>query len=314
MTSPSAHSLKELQRLRQGRGVHRVDIDAYVGPYVRELCGIHDSDGPAVIRDKITHRLEELISDLPEDLRLTVRTALGMNPEAQLPFLSDRVAWLAAREQRENRTIIRRIDSALNMIIQATAKEGRRRPSPAEDWHLRQFDAFLRMDGPTPVCHEVRKIVANKDGLDRIPWSITLPEAADGGPGDLDIEVLRGVVLTQRTKVSARRFLLELELPQPLSAGQTHDFAMEVKVPRGQAMRPTYVFWPERRCEQFNLVIRFDRESQPRTIWQVTKAFHRDTDELEPGPDRLTVDNIGEVRASFDNLERSHGYGIQWRT
>jgi hypothetical protein len=314
MTDPQDRLLDELKRLRRGRGIQAPAIGDQVGPLLRELCGIQDEDGHEVIREKLTRALTELIGDFPEDLKRAVRTALGMMPGVQHQFLNDRVAWLAGLEERDSRTISRKIDAGLLRLSEAALKpQSVPPPLPGEEWHVRRFDALLRLDGPTPVSHEVRTIVAGRDGIDQISWSISVPKASENATGGLDVEVLRGVVLLARRQVSARRLVLDLKLPAPLNAGQTHEFALEVRIPRGQAMRPTYVYWPERRCERFNLVVRFPTSAVPQAVWQVSGAFHRDVDDIEPGPDPLAVDNIGEARAAFDELQTDRGYGIQWR-
>jgi hypothetical protein len=312
MTDPLDRLLEELKHLRRGRGTQVPAIGGQVGPLLRELFGIHDEDGHEVVREKLIRRVSELISDFPADLKRAVETALAMPAGVQHQFLNDRVAWLADLEQRDSRTISRKIDAGLLRLSEAAMKP-RLAPAPApdEEWHVRRFDALLRLDGVTPVCHEIRTIVADKDGVDQIPWSISLPGAADDGTGDLDVEVLRGVVLLARRRVSARRLVLDLRLPAPLSLGQSHEFALEVRIPRGQTMPPTYVFWPERRCEQFNLVVRFG--TPPQEVWRVNGAFHRDVDDIQPGPDTLAVDNVGEARTAFTDLKTNHGYGIQWR-
>ena len=105
---------------------------------------------------------------------------------------------------------------------------------------------------------------------------------------------------------------MKLRLPRPLSAGQTHQFALEVRVPRGQSMRPTYVFWPERLCESFRLRVRFDRDDLPTSVWRVDEALARDTDDLTPWPDKLALDEIGEIDVSFPNVRQGRGYGVQW--
>jgi hypothetical protein len=314
MTDPLDLLLAELKRLRRGRGVQTPAIDSQVGPELRRHCGIEDTDGAGVIREKLTDWVSDLTGDFPADLKLAVTTGLGMNPDAQHRFHTERVSWLAAQAGRDNRTIVRRINDALIRLCEAAQMpQPRTKADFGDEWHLRRFNALLRMDGVTPVCHEVRTVVANKDGVERIPWSITLPRASDEAPPDLDIEVLRGVVLTHVDRPSSRRFLLNLQLPSPLTAGQTHEFALQVRVPRGQPMRPTYVFWPERRCERFELVIRFATDRPPTSVWRVDNAFHRDADDIDPGPDMLTVNDVGEVQATFTELRPNRGYGIQWR-
>ena len=240
---------------------------------------------------------------------------LALHEDAQYRFLSERVEWLAAQQDRGARTIRRRIDAGLMRLVEAALDSlPVEPPSATGSWHVTEFEALLRLDGPTPSCTERRTIVAERDGIERITWSITIPAVAEEGPpGDLDVEVLRGVELIATERPSPRRFLLHLRLPRPLRAGESHQFSLEVRVPRGQQMRPTYVFWPERPCERFSLVVRFPQEDPPAAVWRVDGAFHRDIDDLGQGQDLLPVNGIGEVEISFRNPRPDRGYGVQWR-
>jgi hypothetical protein len=304
----------ELKVLRRGRGVQAPAVDRQVGPMLRKLCEIGEFDGAGLVREKINNWVTDLIRSFPDDLKLAVTTTFAINPAAQHKFHSDRVAWLAEKADRDARTIRRRIDDALIRLAEAALMPSKQVEHLAGDrWYLRRFNALLRLDGVTPVCHEQREIVANADGVDEIPWSISLPRSSADSPGDLDVEVLQGAVFSRIQRPSARRFLLQLRLPETLLAGQAHEFALEVRVPRGQPMRPTYVFWPERRCEVFDLVVRFATDRPPQAVWKVADVFHRDADDMEPTDDLLALNGVGEVHATFTDPRPGRGYGVQWR-
>lgn len=313
--------LEEFRALCRGPGVQAPAIDRQVGPAIREVCGLSPDDGPETVRTRLGAWVNGLVEHFPSDVRLAVTVPLALHDQAQYRFLSDRIEWLADQQDRAARTVRRRIDDGLARLVEAaleavpvTSTPVAPVPSTEDGWHVTDFEALLRLDGPTPSCTERRTLMADRDGLDRITWSMSLPAATDDGPpGDLDVEVLHGVELIESVRPSPRRFLLHLRLPRPLRAGQTHRFSLEVRVPLGQQMRPTYMFWPERPCNRFSLVVRFPPEAPPSSVWRVDGAFHRDSDDLAEGPHLLAPNGIGEVEVAFANPKPDRGYGIQWR-
>ncbi|HEX6347346.1 hypothetical protein, partial [Umezawaea sp.] len=284
MTAPSTSLMTELRALCRGQGVQAPGIDRQVGPALREVCGIVAADGPESVRVKLGRWVTGITDQFPAELRLAVLAPLGLHEGAQSRFLSDRVDFLAKLQDRGPRTIRRRIDAGLTRLVEAAAERvvPAEAPDPDSGWRLVEFDALLRLDGETPTCTERRTIRADRDGVDEVTWSITLPKAADGVP-DLDVQVLHGVELISSEKPAPRRFLLRLRLPRPLQAGDAHQYSLEVRVPRGQPMRPLYVFWPERGCDHFRLVARFPVDTPPAALWRVDGAFHRDVDDLAEG-------------------------------
>ncbi|HWO66915.1 MAG TPA: hypothetical protein VNO31_43470 [Umezawaea sp.] len=308
----------ELKALCRGRGVQTPGLDRQVGPALREACGIDESDGADGVREKVRAWVSALVGGFPDDLRLAVTTPLALHDEAQHAFLAHRVQWLADRTGRDSRTTRRRVDEGLARLVEA-AELGRsaRSPKPPtvdDGWRTCAFEALLRLDGKSPTCTERRTIRADRDGVDRITWSMTLPPAApDARPGNLDVRVLQGVELISSERRSSRRFVLHLRLPRALAAGQTHQFSLEVGIPNGQPMRPTYTFWPERACERFRLAIRFSHAEPPASVWRTEGAYPGDTDDVVESEDLLAVNDIGEVEVSFENLEEHRGYGVQWR-
>ncbi|MBB5959574.1 hypothetical protein FHS29_006195 [Saccharothrix tamanrassetensis] len=308
--------LSELRALCRGPGMQAPAIDRQVGPALQEVCGITGADGAETVRNKIRAWVDGIVERFPLDLRLTVTAPLALHEGAQYRFLNERVDWLAAQQERGARTMRRRIDEGLIRLVEA-ALDATPQPAPRsreDGWRVSDFEAVLRLDGTTPSCTERRTLVADCDGIDRITWSISIPAATgDGAPADLDVEVLHGVELLSTERPSPRRFLLHLKLPRTLRAGEAHRFSLHVQVPEGQPMRPTYVFWPERPCDHFNLVVRFPSTALPASVWRVDGAFHRDIDDLAEGRDLVRPNGIGEVEVDFSGLRPDRGYGIQWR-
>lgn len=300
----------QLKGLRSGRGLRAPNLERLVGPVLRKLCDIDDSADTEAVRDRVRNWVLETAEHFPEDLRLVITTSLGMNPEVQRTFLAERVAWLVKRLDRDARTVRRRMDAGLARLVEAALGVEVQEIDHGNPWRLQNFSALLRLDGLMPVCTERRTIVAIRNGVDRISWSISLPKSYDG-PVGLDIQVLQGAILAKVERPSRRHFRLQLRLPYALRAGQTHSFSLDVCVPLGQQMPPTYVFWPKQPCDRFDLVVRFHQDRLPRLVWRVSDAFHLDGYD-EPGPDRLRVDNAGEVSTSFIRPRMGRGYGVQW--
>lgn len=281
--------LKDLKTLRKGRGVHAPGVDRVVGPALRELCGIADHEGAEAVRRKVTEWVTDLVRLFPTDLRQAVLTPLAMNPDALHPFLSDRVQWLALQQQRDARTIRRRIDQGFTRLLEAALLPSQ--VSTSDEWRLAALRAFLRVRTDTAMRTEHGTIVACRDGVDQVPWPISVP-AQD----EVDVQVVRGVALSGTRRTSARRMLAELRLPAPLGRGQTHEFALEVNAPEDSG----YLFWPDRRCERFDLVVRFDRV--PAEVWRVDDSAEH----------RVEVNSVGEVEVSFCEPKPGRGYGLRW--
>jgi hypothetical protein len=311
----SAELANELKTLRKGRGLQAPKLADQVGPMLRELCGVGRTDSAAVIREKLSARLRNLADRLPEDLRQAVTIALALQPDTQQQFLQDRVQFLADLHKRDVRTIRRRMDEGFELLAEiATRPNGAGRGGTGQAWYIERLESTLRMDKPARECFERRTIVAEWDGLDRIQGMTTLPkeQAYTGDRFDLNFELYYGAILTTSYKKTENRFAYELALPQPLSIGERHEYGLISRVPEDQPMRTHYVFFPERRCEEFHLRIRFDLAKAPATIWRVAEVFHRDVDDIRPTESLLAVDKVGEVSLSFQNLLPGHGYGVQW--
>ena len=313
-----AQLASELKGLRKGRGVYSADLASRAGPALREVCGIVDDDGPAMIREKLVDRLDDLAKKLPEELGVAVVASIAVHPDARQLLLQDRVQWLAAYLRRDLRTARRRIDEGIERLAEVAAAPPGRAPQvpeqAADGWYIEEFSALLRMDQASPEAIERRRIVAERTGLDEIGLAMTLPR--DHGDvtdsHDIFVEVLYGGRLMRKSQESDSRFRFVLELPTPLRVGDRHEYALLLRLPADQPMRSHYVFTPARRCDLFDLRVRFDQSRLPQRLWLVTAAFHREVDEAQPTATILTVDKAGEIHVQFHKLAPGFGYGVQW--
>lgn len=305
----------ELKTLRKGRGLQTPRLTEQVGPALRALCGIAESESSASAREKLTKSLGILSAGLPADLRIVVTTALALHSDSQRQFLQDRVQSLAELQQRDVRTIRRRMDEGFELLAElATAPTGQDQRTGSLGWYIDRVEATLRMDKPSPECFERRRIVSERDGLENIQATITLPKTPSGAVDDHDLfaELYFGAVLLGKQRKNESRFIFDLGLPAPLAMGEKHEYGIVLKVPDHQTMRSHYVFFPNRGCDEFELRVRFDPQRPPSKIWRVDDAYPRDVDEAEPSETLLELDRAGEVNQSFRTLLPGHGYGVQW--
>lgn len=322
------HLLRELKALRKGRGVGAARIADQVGPRLRALCLITDSDAAGAIRQKLAARLDRLATGLPEDLALAARAALGLHPQAQQPFLADRVQWLAEQLQRDVRTARRRVDLGLAAMAEradvpevappaprvSDPSDSRQRGDDGNGWHIREFRALLRLDQATPEAHEQRTIVSNTDGLTELEAIITIPR--DGttrtSSHDLLVEVLYGVTIVSRERVTPNRFRYRLRLPHTLDAGESHEYGLLFRLPPNQPMRTHYVYTTLIRCDVFDLRIRFHPEQAPAEVWRVRETYPRDLDEIPDQRQAVELAGGAEAHLRFADLKLGLGYGAQW--
>lgn len=307
----------ELKKLRKGRGVQSSAIESVVGPALREVCGLGAHDGPSIVRERVIQHLNTLAGKLPPDLSLVVRVALALQPEVSGQFLHERIQWLAKRQERDARTIRRRVDDGFTRLAEAAIQRDDAPPDSGQpDWHVEEFDAVLRLDLPSPTCVERRTVVADCDGLQTATILYTIPRMPDdpGAAPDMQVEVHYGARMLSWERVSGSLFRIVLRFPSVLRRGHRHEFSMIVRLPPDQPMRPHYLYVPERPCERFTLRVRFPADRAPDQVDRVSRAFHRAID--EPGKHRepVRVDSVGEAYTTFSDLTPRYGYGLRWES
>lgn len=322
----------EIKALRKGRGLAVSDLDTRLGTRLRELATGQGTAGqgnggqrnagqgngdPAQVRRALAGELAALAERLPAELRTAIMASLGLSAATRsMPFFGDRVSWLAEQLCRDRRTALRRIDDAERLLAEEIATELRRRrgrlAAAADGWYVDTFSAVLLLDGDTPEAVERRRIVATRPGLDEITVALDVPPDT-GQRMSLAATVTSGGELVRADEPSRSRTQFLIRLPGPLQPGQAHEYEISVRVPSGERMRPYYIFVPERRCDSFELRVRFDRRHPPAWVRRVDGEPVRVFEEVRPGGEVVPVDATGEALASFASPVMHLGYGLQWQ-
>lgn len=307
----------EIKALRKGRALAASDLDTRLGPRLRELTSAADDSDPAQVRRVLEVELITHAERLPAELRTAIMASLALaTPTRSMPFFGDRLSWLADQLSRDRRTALRRVDHAERLLAEEIGAELRRRrgrPAAAADgWYVEKFSAVLLLDGEAPEAFERRRIVATRPGLDEITPSLDVPADAGQRRMTLDATVISGGELVRADEPSRSRTQFLIKLPAPLQPGQAHEYEMCVRVPPGERMRPYYIFTPERRCDAFELRVRFDRRRLPGWVRRVDGEPVRVFEEVRPAGEPVTIDGTGEARASFAGPAMHLGYGLQW--
>jgi hypothetical protein len=293
MVSP-ADLVTELKALRKGRGLLASRIGERIGAGLRMVCDVREDDGPAVIRQKVSRRLELLAGDLPADLRMAVLAAFAIAPDVRLPFYQDRVSWTASRLNRDPRTARRRIDAGIDHLAQLATLRPVAPPRPAASpgaetaWHTAELRVIVALDRVRPEVVELHRIVSGRPGLTAV--DVPVPAAAD---------VLYGARRVRRGAV---------ELPGELGRGAEHEFALQYRLP--DAAVAHVVRAPDHPCDLFDLRVRF--AGPPRRIWPLHGALDRDIAGPEHTGKPVTPDAAGELHLVFRDLTAGLAYGARW--
>jgi hypothetical protein len=305
---------EEIRRLRKGHGLQAGDLDARLGPLLRELAG----DARMAARRKVlTAEIERLSAELPGDFRMATRASLALSAETiDEPHFTKRVGWLASRIHHENRTALRRIERAEQRLAELIAAEIQRRrgrvPAAPEGWYIAKLKTVLRLDAGIIESEEDRCIVATRENLTEVMAWMDLPGDADQRGADLQARIRYGGSLLQQERPSPGHFKFVVRLPEPLQAGDEHRYGLMLRMPRQMLRLPHYLVVPECKCEKFNLTIRFDSQRLPRWIRRVEGETVRTFENPRRAGDLLVPDAAGEIHQEFSDLSLYLGYGIQW--
>ena len=321
----------EIQALRKGRGL-RGDVAGRIGPLLLELAAgappvagaatPAPGGGAAAVRGTLAARLGKLAEALPGDLRLAILAALALHAAtSDMRTYEQRKEWLARQVDRGARTAERRIDEAQDLLAQEVAVQlalqrgGRLAVDEAGQWYIERFSAVFLLDGEAPEAIERRVIRSGVDGLTELAVALDVPVDARQPRLPLKLEMISGGELDLVQELARTRTQYVIRLPRPLRAGEAHVYEMKIQVLPSGPMRDYYVFRPERRCDAFDLRVRFDRRRVPAWVRRVEgEDVHAyNTYDGAPGADELVaVDYTGEAGASFSGLRQHFGSGLQW--
>ncbi|WP_394617416.1 hypothetical protein JNUCC0626_48845 [Lentzea sp. JNUCC 0626] len=291
--------VRELKTLRKGRGVHAGRIVDRIGPSLAAACGITSADGSVAAKQKLVTRLTELVEQLPEDLQFAARAAFGLIPDVRQPLYQERVTWVAARIDRDSRTVRRRVDEAVDQLAELAATTT---PRTDGSWHTAELSVAVVLDQGQPEVIERYQVVVDQDGVETLDFASVFPVRRR----DVDVHLLYGGTLRDRSDADRPGFTL---VPaEPLARGVTHDFALRYRLSHRDAMHPCVLHVPERPCELFDLRVRFehDRKRLVRAFDGVLRS------EVEPTGAQRTVDRAGEIHLRFRRLLPGLVYGARW--
>jgi hypothetical protein len=329
----------EIQALRRGRGL-RGDVASRIGPLLRELAagrraetGAPPGAVPAAqvdavhadaaqLRRMLGGRLAALAGRLPEDLRTAILAALALHPATvNMRTYELRREWVARQVERVARTAERRIDEAQDLLAQEIAGElARERSRPAhtaepDGWHIESFSAAFLLDGEVAEAVERRVIVSAVDGLAELALALDVPVDPGRPRPPLRLQMIKGGELARVEELARTRTRYLIRLPHPLRAGESHEYEMRIQAQPGGPLRDYYVFRPERRCDAFDLRVRFDRSRLPGWVRRVAGEDVHSYNSFEGLPaagEVVAVDPTGEASESFSGLRPHYGYGLQW--
>ena len=306
----------EIQALRKNRAFSG-DVSVKLGPVLLELAG-----GDARhANDRLGRELRALAGRLTGEMRTAILAALALHKDTrEMTTYSQRKRWLAdTRLDRGDRTAERRIEEAQRLLAQEIAAELERRrglSDPADDgWFTKHLSVVYLLDGDAPEAVEERRIVSTRHGLTEVTTVLDTPRESGQRRLGLKADVTRGGTLVRTEELSRNRTRYTIGLPAPLPANELHEYELHIRVEPDQPMRDYYVARPERRCEGFDLRVRFDRRRLPAWVRLVAGEDVHVYYPYEgvPAPaEQVPVDATGEARASFTGLREHLGYGLQW--
>jgi hypothetical protein len=128
----------------------------------------------------------------------------------------------------------------------------------------------------------------------------------------VDLAVLYGGSIARCERASATYFRHFIELPRPLDKGESHDFGVAVSIPAGQAMNPRYSVQPLRRCDEFDLRIRFGQARGDLTVWNLDGVPRGMADDYREPGGVIHLDPAGEIHLRYRYLRAGLVYGVRW--
>ncbi|MEU8635148.1 hypothetical protein AB0C38_23460 [Amycolatopsis sp. NPDC048633] len=293
--------VRELKTLRKGRGLAG-RVEDRIGPLLRSACSVADGDGMVAIREKVSDRLTGLAADLPEDLRVAALAAFAICAEARQPLYQDRVRWAAHRLDRDPRTVRRRVDEAIDLLAELASSPSSSPAASGDQWHTSSLAIACVVD--PPLILERRRIVADQEGLQSLELAVSLPA------GRPSATVLYGGTLVDRGMETSSRWGYGLELPRPMSRGESWEVGILFQPP---SLRPYMVTVPRQPCDEFDLRVRFGRVPPPE-VWVLNGAFQRDVSDPGYRGRPSQMDSSGEVHLRFRGLMPGLAYGARWES
>jgi hypothetical protein len=288
------------------------DLPSRLGPTLYGMAGIESGENADDIRQRLVEFLEDLAASLPEDLRTAFAAALALREDVRFRFLDERMEWLADWLHRDIRTARRRADEAIRLVDANTGLVAGE-AADYQDWHLGRLRALLLLDRAEPLAIEERTLVAACDDLAEISIATSIPVPRGARPQEqaAQLTVLYGGSLAGSTWPTATYLRYTVRLPRPLRRGQSHEFGISITTPRGQPFNPRYAIQPLRRCDEFDLRVRFGT-AQPSSVWRIAGLPRGMVDDFADRDALVRPDATGDVHLRYQRLKLGLVYGARW--
>lgn len=309
---PNQSLVDELRQLRRGRGVRRPQPDRWIG---RELRALVDSAyGPATgeqLRENLITLLRKATVALAPDRRPLYQAALDASDLGGL--LYDRLDRLAKRMDRNVRTLQRYLNECDHLIAGRLVQDEQLRQAEKQvmrrGWLLDQFSSRLRLDLPQPEYWTTRTIQVTAPELTVVTDVFSMP---DPEPDQvLEVEAAEGCTLNAVERISSSMWRVFLDLPRPLTRGETWDLSFVVRVSSPRQVPPYVVIAPARPCAAFR--IRVDVGDSGAVDFVKLEGVPLPMLE-DPTPVGVPLPiSDGAVAYAVTNLQSGLAYGVHWR-
>lgn len=309
---PNQSLIEELRRLRRGRGVRRPQPDRWIGPELRLL--VESAYGPASgeqLRENLIALLRKATMTLPGDRRSLYQAALDASDLGGL--LNDRLERLVGPMDRTVRTLQRYLNECDQLIAGRLMQDEQLRQAEKHvmrrGWMLDQFSSRLRLDLPQPEYHTTRTIQVTAPQLTMVTDVFSMP---DPEPDQvLEVEAGQGCTLDKFERISSSMWRVFLNLPRPLTKGDTWDLSYVVRVSFPRQVPPYVVIAPARPCAAFS--VRVDVGDSGAVDFVKLEGVPLPMLE-DPSPMGVPLPvRDGTVSYAVSELQSGLAYGVHWR-
>lgn len=290
------------------------DLRERLGPTLRTLAGVEPEANLADARRRLTGFLDELAAGLPADLRAAFVAALALREEVQQRFLDERMRWLASRLDRDVKTARRRADEAIRLAAASVSVAGEDTEYyPQGEWYLARLRTILLLGPVQSSAVEERVVVATCEALAEIALSTSIPRPdVDEGEQAADVTVLYGGTLSKAKWTTPSYLTYTIQLDRPLRRGDSCELGVRIDIPPGQPLNPRYSFQPLRRCDEFDLRIRFGESADARRVWRIPGLPRGMVDDFAALEALISPDSAGDVHLNFKFPRVGLAYGARW--
>lgn len=304
--------VEELKKLRQGPAIVDEVGKERVSVAVRVTFGLRDGDDAATMRARVLGRMRTAVTALAGDESAAVTVAFGLTPDYRGRYYKDRVEKFADERGVNPRTVRRWVDGGLEPLARALLAADTEQER-GTGWWTDRLQLSLALDEPGVEAVEIRRVVAARDGVTELDLAMTFTDAQPALLDQVEFRMLYGGRLRIGPKESSDRLGMSLVLPKRLRRGETHEYALRIRLPVDFPLRRHCVCLPRYHCGNLDVRVRFPPDDLPAWVGRLVGVYQRDIDDDAVMAEEVPVDGAGEVHAVFTDLTPDRATGIRWR-